>query len=128
MDIGHGTRFGAALLLTATSGLAACGGDDEPSAAEAKAAYCAVDARIDNAFSPLFARDLSEEELAQGMSEIARGLADDVEEARRLAPDAITEDVAILTDSMERGADGDGSAFFEPDADAARTRVDAFCR
>jgi hypothetical protein len=135
--------------------LAACDDDDDTTAATAAPAttptttpttdaaadgleaspndpYCDIERQIDAHFVDAFEAlgdAPTEDQMMQAVQTAAAAVVADglIEQATAIAPEALTEDLALLTDAVRSAADGDVSGFMTPESDAAGARVDAFC-
>jgi hypothetical protein len=119
-------RFGVAALalLALSSGLAACGDDEND---EATATYCEKTFEIETIAEPdIDFEHASEEEIATGVKAFANDtLLPLAEEIRENAPDEVSDDIEVLVGAVEQVADtGDFEAAFENDkVEAASDRV-----
>jgi hypothetical protein len=144
-----GCRLLALTAVLAVGALAACGEDDNdtPAAVAADAAstttaaqptaspndpYCAIERQIDAHFVDAFdalGEEPTEDQMAQAAQNASSAVVQDglIERATAIAPEALTEDIALLTTAVRLAADGDVSGFMTPESDAAGARVDAYC-
>lgn len=152
LDIHHlGHRLLSVTAVVALGTLAACGDNDEdttvaavtsdPAPVTAAAGglasspddpYCDIERRIDAHFVEAFEAlgdAPTEEQMMQAAQTASAAVVEDglIEQATAIAPEALTEDLALLTNAVRLAADGDVSGFMTPESDAAGARVDGYC-
>ncbi|MGH8999922.1 MAG: hypothetical protein ACRDY7_11095 [Acidimicrobiia bacterium] len=127
MTVTRAARWLALLVVAGAGGIAGCGGDDDEAGAEGdspKEAFCAVEARIDEAFAQAGQYASREQKAAAAKTAVDAGL---LEEATDTAPEDIGEAVTTRTDAVRQAADGMTEALISEEALAADETINEVC-
>lgn len=124
------------LLLSATvaSGLAACGDDEDSTAAAPDLdRYCELVAGLDAASSAVFGeleqdQDLSDADIAEAQQQVLDENEELIDEMQSVAPDEIRDDVELSIESTRTRAEQEDTEIPEQDVVDANLRLQEFRR
>jgi hypothetical protein len=122
------------LCATLAVGLAACGDDEDSTAAAPDLdRYCELVAELDAASSAVFGeleqdQALSDADIAEAQGQVLDENADLIEELERVAPNEIRDDVELSIESTRTRAEQEDTEIPEQDVVDANLRLQKFRR